>query len=123
MIRRPPGSTRTDTLFPYTTLFRSEAWGPARSGSPGFRVGSVPSQLGPGLSGAHHGPSRKAPSSDHQSWNPTIDHLRAARNLLTELEASRAVTAVRRALASAEGAGRSEEHTSELQSLIRNSYA
>src|SRR3546814_10593092 len=26
MIRRPPRSTRTDTLFPYTTLFRSEAW-------------------------------------------------------------------------------------------------
>src|SRR3546814_11026494 len=25
MIRRPPGSTRTDTLFPYTTLFRSDA--------------------------------------------------------------------------------------------------
>src|SRR3546814_12073990 len=29
MIRRPPRSTRTDTLFPYTTLFRSEALGPA----------------------------------------------------------------------------------------------
>src|SRR3546814_13653231 len=29
MIRRPPRSTRTDTLFPYTTLFRSEAVGPA----------------------------------------------------------------------------------------------
>src|SRR3546814_21118589 len=27
IIRRPPGSTRTDTLFPYTTLFRSEASG------------------------------------------------------------------------------------------------
>src|SRR3546814_17349983 len=27
MIRRPPRSTRTDTLFPYTTLFRSTAWG------------------------------------------------------------------------------------------------
>src|SRR3546814_12637366 len=27
MIRRPPRSTRTDTLFPYTTLFRSEGWG------------------------------------------------------------------------------------------------
>src|SRR3546814_20827119 len=27
MIRRPPRSTRTDTLFPYTTLFRSRAWG------------------------------------------------------------------------------------------------
>src|SRR3546814_11932746 len=26
MIRRPPGSTRTDTLFPYTTLFRSSGW-------------------------------------------------------------------------------------------------
>src|SRR3546814_7999426 len=26
MIRRPPRSTRTDTLFPYTTLFRSERW-------------------------------------------------------------------------------------------------
>src|SRR3546814_9707745 len=36
MIRRPPRSTRTDTLFPYTTLFRSNsaraaAWGPART--------------------------------------------------------------------------------------------
>src|SRR3546814_7701559 len=28
MIRRPPRSTRTDTLFPYTTLFRSNAWQP-----------------------------------------------------------------------------------------------
>src|SRR3546814_7223516 len=37
MIRRPPRSTRTDTLFPYTTLFRSEAdlqaWRHARSSS------------------------------------------------------------------------------------------
>src|SRR3546814_15662053 len=33
MIRRPPRSTRTDTLFPYTTLFRSYSWAaPARSG-------------------------------------------------------------------------------------------
>src|SRR3546814_8283118 len=29
-IRRPPGSTRTDTLFPYTTPFRSEIWGGAQ---------------------------------------------------------------------------------------------
>src|SRR3546814_19538662 len=29
MIRRPPRSTRTDTLFPYTTLFRSDELGPA----------------------------------------------------------------------------------------------
>src|SRR3546814_16717449 len=31
MIRRPPRSTRTDTLFPYTTLFRSEAFHPSLS--------------------------------------------------------------------------------------------
>src|SRR3546814_18107416 len=35
MIRRPPRSTRTDTLFPYTTLFRSEA-GMAREGGIGY---------------------------------------------------------------------------------------
>src|SRR3546814_1431366 len=41
MIRRPPRSTRTDTLFPYTTLFRSVAqrgpvvrWAPARESEP-----------------------------------------------------------------------------------------
>src|SRR3546814_13123235 len=31
MIRRPPRSTRTDTLFPYTTLFRSSPWSPDRT--------------------------------------------------------------------------------------------
>src|SRR3546814_3382968 len=36
MIRRPPRSTRTDTLFPYTTLFRS---GEARNVRPGARLG------------------------------------------------------------------------------------
>src|SRR3546814_11169139 len=43
MIRRPPRSTRTDTLFPYTTLFRSQGKGEARVGeaaSP-LRAGSV----------------------------------------------------------------------------------
>src|SRR3546814_19993156 len=34
MIRRPPRSTRTDTLFPYTTLFRSEAASEAKAGRP-----------------------------------------------------------------------------------------
>src|SRR3546814_16653915 len=39
MIRRPPRSTRTDTLFPYTTLFRSAKIAPQRQlvGGPGFR--------------------------------------------------------------------------------------
>src|SRR3546814_21100878 len=35
MIRRPPRSTRTDTLFPYTTLFRSLRPGPERPSGPG----------------------------------------------------------------------------------------
>src|SRR3546814_14490350 len=33
MIRRPPRSTRTDTLFPYTTLFRSQAFQPSLAGT------------------------------------------------------------------------------------------
>src|SRR3546814_6992527 len=38
MIRRPPRSTRTDTLFPYTTLFRSATNGIRRPGGPGDRT-------------------------------------------------------------------------------------
>src|SRR3546814_1062628 len=76
MIRRPPRSTRTDTLFPYTTLFRS-----AR------RRGQLPDPRRARASGAAGGQSR-------------------------------AVQAVPR-----HPAGRSEEHTSELQSLMRISYA
>src|SRR3546814_17778408 len=51
MIRRPPRSTRTDTLFPYTTLFRSR--GGARLPSPadlsGQRPGAAPADGGAGL--------------------------------------------------------------------------
>src|SRR3546814_3179357 len=79
MIRRPPRSTRTDTLFPYTTLFRSA--GPA---VPGLR------EPPPRLSGRHAGPRP------------------GDRRLCAETAAV---------------IPRSEEHTSELQSLMRNSYA
>src|SRR3546814_18056358 len=71
MMRRPPRSTRTDTLFPYTTLFRSripDVADPCRS-----------SQL-----------ARDQPASPRENWK---------------------------------SARRSEEHTSELQSLMRISYA
>src|SRR3546814_10286420 len=84
MIRRPPRSTRTDTLFPYTTLFRSDR---ARQHAPGLE---------------HPG---------------TADRERTA----TLWPAGR-----RAAAAGARhqpGRGRSEEHTSELQSLMRTSYA
>src|SRR3546814_3357687 len=65
MIRRPPRSTRTDTLFPYTTLFRS----PDRGADAGGRFPKLPGRM---------------------ADNPQF---------------------------------RSEEHTSELQSLMRISYA
>src|SRR3546814_1672560 len=81
MIRRPPRSTRTDTLFPYTTLFRS---------------------MGPG-SGRH---------GEH----PTPARVRPPHRMA---QGSWPVVPVRRSTSWI----RSEEHTSELQSLMRISYA
>src|SRR3546814_10557508 len=47
MIRRPPGSTRTDTLFPYTTLFRSKGQeAPVFSGA-GVQSNGLPTPVGP----------------------------------------------------------------------------
>src|SRR3546814_13356517 len=47
MIRRPPRSTRTDTLFPYTTLFRSESWTPARIIIAGLATGFLAGRADP----------------------------------------------------------------------------
>src|SRR3546814_9264254 len=81
MIRRPPRSTRTDTLFPYTTLFRSRLT--AASATPAV--------------------ARKAfstrPTQDAQVMPVIANSTVPLRD------------------------GRSEEHTSELQSLMRISYA
>src|SRR3546814_5754252 len=70
MIRRPPRSTRTDTLFPYTTLFRSAALRPGGTCGHPIAISFI--------------------------------HISAGNSLAS---------------------GRSEEHTSELQSLMRISYA
>src|SRR3546814_8330703 len=80
MIRRPPRSTRTDTLFPYTTLFRSN-----RSTNVRFRVKRPES----------------CPSANLKSFGRR------------QANESRGCPNPRR----------SEEHTSELQSLMRISYA
>src|SRR3546814_5159574 len=79
MIRRPPRSTRTDTLFPYTTLFRSHCALLMSSST----AGRAPRQ------------SRAKSTSSGSNCRPR----------------------------SAASARRSEEHTSELQSLMRISYA
>src|SRR3546814_7130605 len=81
MIRRPPRSTRTDTLFPYTTLFRSKA---------------CPGQKG--------GPSMITSTAKPLTRTIVAPLLRDQYRLFRE-------------------SSRSEEHTSELQSLMRISYA
>src|SRR3546814_7010330 len=89
MIRRPPRSTRTDTLFPYTTLFRSESVG------------------GRGFSGARLCPRRQL----HRRGRA-----KAARGTFSAAR-------TRQGGARPDRLVRSEEHTSELQSLMRISYA
>src|SRR3546814_5302507 len=84
MIRRPPRSTRTDTLFPYTTLFRS----PSRAIVHAWRI--MASRIGAA--------GYKVMRSPHGPWTSTLDP-------------------------PSKGDPRSEEHTSELQSLMRISYA
>src|SRR3546814_1339376 len=78
MIRRPPRSTRTDTLFPYTTLFRSSNLFPTRTAT---------------TAAASHIARQPLTQRVIPNWHLPV------------------------------GRGRSEEHTSELQSLMRISYA
>src|SRR3546814_9713325 len=101
MIRRPPRSTRTDTLFPYTTLFRS----PDRRSRDGH--GAVGDLLRCDLR-----LGSRDDRGDRQDHDPGDG---AAR-----LPPSVSVREVRVIVPSA---SRSEEHTSELQSLMRISYA
>src|SRR3546814_7107823 len=106
MIRRPPRSTRTDTLFPYTTLFRSRrrCWTDKEAAS--RRRRPCPSQ--------RHAPllSFQAPSQ------PDVPHSLNSRPSVT----SRTIPA-RTTKSPNRSSARSEEHTSELQSLMRISYA
>src|SRR3546814_3454719 len=97
MIRRPPRSTRTDTLFPYTTLFRADIQGlPRNGGRPRCRRRDRP----PAAEGAGQSLCLAVPD--------------ATRRRVRRFCARAAVWP---------GRQRSEEHTSELQSLMRSSYA
>src|SRR3546814_4869355 len=88
MIRRPPRSTRTDTLFPYTTLFRS------------FRPLHIELLL-------------RAPAGQRHAEYRCEQHITPAPRPERGGEQRQ----------QNENRRRSEEHTSELQSLMRNSYA
>src|SRR3546814_1598673 len=115
MLLLPPRSTRTDTLFPYSTLFRSISLGGlpeeatalcgVRRLLPGTRLDLVGRQV-----------------ATTSYWNPW-DFVKRdnADNIEDEVQKLRRVTQM--SLTKSQGFQRSEEHTSELQSLMRISYA
>src|SRR3546814_10001793 len=113
MIRRPPRSTRTATLFPYTTLFRS----PGEQRALGVEVvvgrpvaGGVPDGIDRAVetSEAHRRVLRQGEEREAAAHRLAVggDRLEARAHAGGDLLADR-----------------SEEHTSELQSLMRISYA
>src|SRR3546814_7514220 len=145
MIRRPPRSTRTDTLFPYTTLFRSAETEHARHRTSVLAHGQY---VGIAFERVEHRVEKRlrknrrpeiadagcidaimvaalggvAAGRDRQ---PAFEHLANLGALLAR-DGEEFGVIVRREVAREAGVDaflRSEEHTSELQSLMRNSYA
>src|SRR3546814_5484068 len=102
MIRRPPRSTRTDPLFPYTTLLRS-----ADADRAGVRMALT-----------HHDAAH-----GHQRDGAETEFLRAEHGGDHHVTAGLDAAVHTQLDAMAQAVERSEEHTSELQSLMRNSYA
>src|SRR3546814_9206650 len=105
MIRRPPRSTRTDTLFPYTTLFRSQCPPPRHRRQmkhPRLRRAAYLHRPGEPL--AQQQPTRMPTQPATRQLHETDSAFRFSSRLESFCR-------------------RSEEHTSELQSLMRISYA
>src|SRR3546814_1083593 len=106
MIRHPPRSTRTDTLFPYTTLFRSEIELKYHEGEPVIRE------------------IRRVSKPGRRVYSKIKDLHRPYNGLgIAVLSTPRGVMSDSEACAANVGGERSEEHTSELQSLMRTSSA
>src|SRR3546814_3614197 len=141
MIRRPPRSTRTDTLFPYTTLFRSQSGGLRQPRTPGVELRRRDDlEVGRAVGGAQFVAARRAQTGDFDravgfeakelGRDPShrTRHQRVAgeedRQPLADLKDMRSPAAEPGFGHVADGdVERSEEHTSELQSLMRISYA
>src|SRR3546814_1870216 len=136
MIRRPPRSTRTDTLFPYTTLFRSD------ENLADAIIGGLHKLLGEMAENPAHPLRAKAEEGLEklaadlqfdvamqtrvaQIRDELIDNPAMQRWIDGLWEQGRAslLRAARDPEAATAGRFRSEEHTSELQSLMRISYA
>src|SRR3546814_9576877 len=112
MLRPPPRSTRTDTLFPYTTLFRSHSIFSYLHG----RGGAVD----PAVASKALTEGRFATASRDRAPFATLCNPPSLPPFPASAPAPPTGSAAPRREA---GCGRSEEHTSELQSLMRNSYA
>src|SRR3546814_1580575 len=113
MIRPPPRSTRTDTLFPYTTLFRSSLW--TSVGDPP----RCPSRQPDAVRADRTAQPRRSPEARHVRdgivrWQCADRAARAIGGADSNRQANARHARARQ---------RSEEHTSELQSLMRISYA
>src|SRR3546814_5972041 len=117
MIRRPPRSTRTDTLFPYTTLFRSLISG--RGAALRQRAKHDGEHRGHADEGDHHQQSLHDPPPHAGLPLQLPSHGRLAASSRFNAAVACAGAAIRAMVLIA----RSEEHTSELQSLMRTSYA
>src|SRR3546814_2719752 len=127
MIRRPPRSTRTDTLFPYTTLFRSHfdrledrdvvryraaahVETSAKLGAGKLHFSGIPGKLA-----SRHDVHRYAGCTNRMALG-----LQPARQIDGQPPATFSLTFPYKLACFAGFAQRSEEHTSELQSLMRN---
>src|SRR3546814_10304620 len=106
-IRRPPRSTRNDTLFPYTTLVRAQLGGSH-------------------MSSASRDEAQRAAAADAKQddgrnrsfWNKVVNYLQSSNS-----DTPSFFDSVASSINIMQDRLRSEEHTSELQSLMRNSYA
>src|SRR3546814_13387444 len=136
MLRRPPRSTRTDTLFPYTTLFRSLSAIRCTGAisCPTYKE-KAPALQGEGLR------ERRKPDADYQqrhyprrSLHAIPEGARTVSKVIQFIPQAEAKAKMKKALTKGQTKAktattpsgkqkRSEEHTSELQSLMRISYA
>src|SRR3546814_4369030 len=106
MLRRPPGSTRTDTLFPYTTLFRSLIATPAGHWKVVTEQGTVDAEVVINAGGL---------------WAREVGRMVGIELPVLAMEHHYLITEEIPEIVAYNK--RSEEHTSELQSLMRISYA
>src|SRR3546814_10541273 len=121
MIRRPPRSTRTDTLFPYTTLFRSphgDGCTPPHERGRAHQHRNACARVGPDW--LHAEWCRSTGRGGRANSGGADITLAGAQHYLSRpCKVCKCIDERRKPLSSV----RSEEHTSELQSLMRISYA